>query len=253
MKNENPVDIITRREMEKYFGGEESALLERMREGAIILVDKPEGWTSFDVVNKIKKTFTIKKVGHTGTLDPMATGLLIICTARKTKEITIFVGLDKTYTGKIKLGESTASYDADTEVIEKKPFSHITNSMIRDAVSSMIGVIDQIPPMYSALKKHGKPLYKLARKGVEIDREPRRVTIHEFEIINSLLPWVPFRIRCSKGTYIRSIAHDLGHLVKTGGHLTELRRTDIGPYSVNDAVTVDQLNELRNRLNRKYV
>jgi len=253
MKNEHRVDILTSRDIEKCFGQGESAMLESMLQGATILVDKPESWTSFDVVNKIKKSFKIKKVGHTGTLDPMATGLLIISTAEKTKEIKIFVDLDKTYTGKIKLGESTASYDADTNVIERKPYSHITQSMIQDAVSSMTGVIAQIPPMYSALKKHGKPLYKLARKGIEIDREPRSVTIYEFEIIDSVIPWVTFRIRCSKGTYIRSIAHDLGTLLKTGGHLTELRRTAIGSHSVKDAVTVDQLNELRNRLRGNYV
>jgi tRNA pseudouridine55 synthase len=253
MKNEHQAGIVTRQDIEKCLDEDEFALLDRMSQGAIILVDKPKGWTSFDIVNKIKKSFKIKKVGHAGTLDPMATGLLIICTAGKTKEISLFVDLDKTYTGIIKLGESTASYDADTEVTEKKPFSHITEYIVRDTVSSMTGTIDQVPPMYSAVKKNGKPLYKLARKGVEIDRESRKVTIYEFEVTDVAIPFVTFRIRCSKGTYIRSIAHDFGSVLKTGGHLTELRRTAIGSFSVNNAVSVDQVNELRDRLKRKYV
>lgn len=252
MTGEISADIVGRSEIEKSFAEDEYVLLEKWNEGAIILIDKPQGWTSFDVVNKIKKTFRIKKVGHAGTLDPMATGLLIVCTAKKTKEIDSFVGLDKIYTGVVKLGETTPSYDAETDVIERKPFHHITESMLHDAVTSLTGVIDQTPPMFSAIKKNGKPLYKLARKGIEIERKPRSVIIHEFTITSIDLPYVSFRIRCSKGTYIRAIAYDLGDKLGAGGHLTELRRTAIGALSVDDAATIDQLNELIDRLKRKF-
>lgn len=253
MTSEIYTDVVRRSDIEKRSIEDETVLLELLNEGAIILIDKPQGWTSYDVVNKIKKTFRIKKVGHAGTLDPMATGLLIVCTARKTKEIGMFVGLDKTYTGNIKLGETTASYDAETEVIDRKPFRHITGSMLNDAVTSLTGVIDQLPPMYSAIKKNGKPLYKLARKGIEIKREPRRVMVHEFTVTGIDLPYVSFRIQCSKGTYIRAIANDIGGKLGAGGHLTELRRTAIGSYSVDDAVAIDQLKELGERLKRKHV
>ncbi len=226
---------------------------EKLSGGVVVLVDKPVGWTSFDVVNKIKKTFAIKKVGHAGTLDPMATGLLIVCTARKTKEIDSFVSLEKTYTGTIKLGETTASYDAETEVIDRKPIDTITPSMVIETTGYFIGEIEQLPPMYSAIKKNGKPLYKLARKGIEVKREPRRVSISEFSVTDINLPYVSFKITCSKGTYIRSIAHDFGQKLNTGGHLTDLRRIAIGPYTVDEAVTIELVNELKDRLKRKYV
>ncbi len=226
---------------------------EKLSGGVVVLVDKPVGWTSFDVVNKIKKTFAIKKVGHAGTLDPMATGLLIVCTARKTKEIDSFVSLEKTYTGTIKLGETTASYDAETEVIDRKPIDTITPSMVIETTGYFTGEIEQLPPMYSAIKKNGKPLYKLARKGIEVKREPRRVSISEFSVTDINLPYVSFKITCSKGTYIRSIAHDFGQKLNTGGHLTDLRRIAIGPYTVDEAVTIELVNELKDRLKRKYV
>ncbi len=253
MNTEHGVVVLQRSDIEKSFDDNEHALLSKLAAGAVILIDKPKGWTSFDVVNKIKKTFRIKKVGHAGTLDPMATGLLIICTGKKTKEINSFVGLDKRYTGSIKLGESTPSYDTETEVIERKPFDHVTESMIRDAAASVTGSIEQVPPMYSAIKKNGKPLYKLARKGIEVSRETRPVTIHEFDITTIDVPYVSFRIRCSKGTYIRTIAHDMGVKLNTGGHLTSLQRTGVGMFSVDDAVTIDHLNELKDRLKRKHV
>ncbi len=251
MTSESNTDIVGRTEIENSFGANESVLLENWNKGAVILIDKPYGWTSYDVVNKIKKTFRIKKVGHAGTLDPMATGLLIVCTAKKTKEIDSYVALDKTYTGTIKFGETTPSYDAETEVIERKPFHHITESMLHEAVTSLTGNVEQIPPMYSAVKKNGKPLYKLARKGVEIERKPRSVFIHEFNVTNIDLPYVSFRIQCSKGTYIRTIAYDLGSKLGAGGHLTELRRTAIGALTIDNAATIDQLNEFKDHLMRK--
>lgn len=253
MTPEQRTIVLTRYDIEQCFETGELSFADTLNEGAVILVDKPKEWTSFDVVNKIKRTFGIKKVGHAGTLDPMATGLLIVCTAAKTKIIDTFIGLDKTYTGIIKLGESTASYDAETDVIERKPYDHVTEAQLRDATESFTGDIDQIPPMYSALKKNGKPLYKLARKGIEVRRESRRVTVHTFELTNVALPYVSFRISCSKGTYIRSVAHDMGVILGTGGHLQELRRTAIGSFAVDNAVTVDHLNELKDRLKRKHV
>jgi len=246
-------DILTLDVLKKNIDVDPTIVEKELSGGVVILVDKPKEWTSFDVVNKIKRTFGIKKVGHAGTLDPIATGLLIVCTARKTKEIDSFVSLKKIYTGTIKLGESTASYDSETKVIEQKPVDWITPEMITEAAGKFTGEIEQMPPMYSAIKKNGKPLYKLARKGIEINREPRRVTIYEFTVTNIALPYVTFRIACSKGTYIRTIAHDLGQDLNTGGHLTELRRIAIGPYSVDDAVTIELINELKDRLKRKYV
>jgi tRNA pseudouridine55 synthase len=252
MKPEYHGDILTRADVDKYLTKNTFSFVERLREGAVILVDKPKGWTSFDVVNKIKKLFGIRKVGHAGTLDPLATGLLIVCTGTMTKEITRFITLDKSYKGCIKLGETTASYDADTDIIERKPFVQATEQKIRAAAELLTGSIEQIPPMYSAIKKNGKPLYKLARKGIEVERESRTVTVHEFEITRINLPFVSFRIRCSKGTYIRSIAHDIGRMLETGGHLIELRRTASGTLPVEDAVPIDHLDELKDRLKGKH-
>lgn len=253
MNIENSARVLKRSDLEKSTDAHDFILRNELTGGAVLLIDKPKDWTSFDVANKIRRTFRVKKVGHAGTLDPMATGLLIICTGIKTKEIDSFVGMDKTYTGRIKIGESTPSYDAETEVSERKPFEHVTELMIRDAAASMTGSIEQVPPMYSAIKKNGTPLYKLARRGIEIARKPRPVTIYDFDITEIDLPYVSFRIRCSKGTYIRAIAHDMGMKLDTGGHLTSLRRVGVGMFSVDDAVTIDQLNELKNRLIRKHM
>jgi len=246
-------DILTRDNFNLTADSDAIQLAERLGAGIILLIDKPGGWTSFDVVNKIKKTFRIKKVGHAGTLDPIATGLLIICTAKKTKEIDSFVNLNKLYTGIIKLGETTASYDTETEVLESKPYEHIIESSIYQTAESLTGVIEQVPPMYSAVKKNGKRLYKIARKGKEVERSPRTVTVSEFNINKIDLPFVSFEIRCSKGTYIRTLAHDMGQKLGTGGHITELRRTAIGSYSVENAVSIDQINELKDRLRRTFV
>ena len=211
--------------------------------GESILIDKDKGPTSFDVISKIRKVVGVKKVGHAGTLDPAATGLLIICTGKKTKEINLFQDLNKTYTGIISLGKSTPSMDAETEFIEDNDCSNITLQKVEAVKQKFIGSILQTPPMYSALKHKGKALYKYARKGVDVERAPREVTITKFEIKQFNNPDVHFKITCSKGTYIRVIADDFGKMLNVGGYLKELRRTEIGSYSVDDALTIKEFAE----------
>lgn len=211
--------------------------------GEAILIDKHSGITSFGIVNRLRRIIHVKKVGHAGTLDPRATGLLIICTGKKTKTISSFQDLPKVYSGIIKLGEKTSSMDSETEVIEKKSTDGISEDMIFAVRDKFIGDIEQIPPMYSALKHNGKALYKYARKGEEIMREPRKVKIYNFKITGINLPEIHFEIKCSKGTYIRSIANDLGDMLNCGGHLQELRREKIGDYSVEDALTLKEFED----------
>jgi tRNA pseudouridine55 synthase len=214
------------------------------KSGEVILIDKPFGWTSFKVVHIIRKITGAKKVGHAGTLDPLATGLLIVCTGKKTKEIIKYQEGEKTYTGIISLGKKTSSMDLETEVIEVKPFSGITNSDIERVKDSFLGEILQIPPMYSALKVKGKTLYNLARKGKIIKREPRKVQVSKFLIKNIKLPDIEFEITCSKGTYIRVIANDLGEKLGTVAVLSSLRRTNIGDYSVKNALKVEEFERI---------
>ncbi|MFS4454678.1 tRNA pseudouridine(55) synthase TruB [Maribacter sp. 2304DJ31-5] len=210
--------------------------------GQLLLIDKPLGWSSFQAVNKLKwairKKFGLKKIkiGHAGTLDPLATGLLLICTGKFTKKIPEFQGQVKEYTGTITLGATTPSYDLETEVDKTFPITHISETLIQDAASTFVGEIAQYPPVFSALKKDGKRLYEFAREGKEVEIKARKVTVHEFEITQITMPKIKFRVVCSKGTYIRSLAHDLGKTLKSGGHLSELRRTKIGDYNVNIAV-----------------
>ena len=213
------------------------------KEGQLLLIDKPLEWTSFQVVNKlrwhIRKTFNIKKikVGHAGTLDPLATGLLIICTGKFTKKITEYQAQTKEYTGTITLGATTPSYDLETEIDKTYSISHLTDSLIQETTKKFIGEIHQKPPIFSAIKKDGKRLYELARKGKTTEIESRKVTVFDFEITNINLPNVDFRIVCSKGTYIRSIANDFGNALNSGGHLSVLRRTKIGDFSVDKALS----------------
>ena len=214
------------------------------KEGQLILIDKEPNWTSFDVVNKIrssiKKKLNIKKikVGHAGTLDPLATGLLIICCGKMTKSIDEFSLMNKTYTGKFIIGSTTPSYDLETKPNVHYPVDHIDEKLIFKTTKKFIGKISQKPPMFSAVKKDGVRLYKLARKGQKIKRDKRDIVIDEFKITSVELPEISFSITCSKGTYIRSIAHDFGKELNSGAHLTELRRTKIGHYSVDDSVKV---------------
>ncbi len=212
--------------------------------GKVILIDKPLTWTSFQAVNKLKyvlkKKFNLPKrfkIGHAGTLDPLATGLLIICTGKFTKTINEIQAQEKEYTGTIKLGETTPSYDLETEVDKTFPTAHITEDLLKETLQQFSGEIMQKPPVFSAIKKDGKRLYEHARAGEEIEIEARKTTIYEFELTRIELPEVDFRVKCSKGTYIRSLAYDFGEALNSGGHLTALRRTKIGNYSVEDAVS----------------
>jgi len=214
---------------------------EDYKNGQVLLIDKPLEWTSFQVVNKlrwhIRQKFGIKKikVGHAGTLDPLATGLLIICTGKFTKKINEYQGQIKEYTGEFTLGATTPSYDLETEVNETFSIKHITEDLIYTTTKQFIGEIDQIPPIFSALKKEGKRLYELAREGKTTEINARKVNISEFEITKIELPKVNFRVVCSKGTYIRSLAYDFGKALNSGAHLSKLRRTKIGNFTVEGA------------------
>ncbi len=217
-----------------------SCSLQDFIDGETILIDKDPDWTSFDVVKKIRNTIRVKKVGHAGTLDPFATGLLIVCTGKSTKQIESYQGLDKLYSGTMVLGKRTNTMDTEGEIVEEKDFSGITEEMIYESAKEFIGRIEQIPPMFSAKKHKGKALYKYARKGVEIERKPVSVVINEFEIEKIELPEIKFRVKCSKGTYIRVLADDFGKKLGCGAYLKELRREAIGNYSVEDALKVDE-------------
>lgn len=214
-------------------------------EGKILLLDKPLDWTSFDVVNKIKyalkKPFPKLKIGHAGTLDPKATGLLIVCTGKFTKRITEIQDQFKVYTGSFFLGATTECYDTERPVNQTFDISHITEEDILQNVEQFRGVISQVPPAHSAIKVDGKNAYDLARKGKDVQLKSREVTIYEFEITAIDLPHIYFRIKCSKGTYIRSIAHDFGKALNNGAYLTSLRRENIGEYSVSDAWQIEDL------------
>lgn len=218
-------------------------------EGALFLVDKPPGWTSFDVVNKlryrIRKELGVKKfkVGHAGTLDPMATGLLNICVGRWTKRLSELEGLDKTYTGTIRFGATTPSFDAETDIDAHYPTDHLSLEGLRSAATRFTGAIEQIPPMYSAIKVDGQPLYKKARRGEVIEVQARPVHVHQFDLRDFTGSTVDFTIRCSKGTYIRSLANDLGAAAGSGAYLTALRRTEVGPYHIDDAWELEELLE----------
>ena len=220
--------------------------------GQLILIDKPLEWSSFQAVNAVKwairKRYQLKKikVGHAGTLDPLASGLLLICAGKFTKRIHEFQGMPKEYEGTITFGSSTPSYDLETEVDNVYPINHITHELIHKTKALFLGKIAQKPPIFSALKKDGKRMYEYAREGKELEIKARFVEILEFEILDINLPELRFRIKCSKGTYIRSIAHDFGKALNSGGHLSSLRRTKIGDYNVNKAVTPANFKEMMN-------
>ena len=221
--------------------------------GQVLLIDKPLHLTSFDVVNKlrwgIRKAFNIKKikVGHAGTLDPLATGLLVICTGKMTKQIDTFQGQEKEYTGTFVLGSSTPSYDLETEINATFPTDHITETLIYETAKQFKGDIEQFPPVFSAIKKEGKRLYQFARAGETVEIKPRMVNISEFEITNINGNHIEFRVVCSKGTYIRSLAHDFGKALNSGAHLSVLRRTKIGDFKVDTAQTPTEfLKEITN-------
>ncbi|MGC6431922.1 MAG: tRNA pseudouridine(55) synthase TruB [Jejuia sp.] len=213
--------------------------------GQVLLIDKPLNWTSFQVVNKlrweIRQAFNIKKikVGHAGTLDPLATGLLIICTGKKTKEISTYQAAVKEYTGTFVLGSTTPSFDLETAIDKTFPTQHISEELIHQTTQQFIGEIEQAPPVFSAIKKDGKRLYEFARAGENVEVKSRQITISEFQITKIEGLNVNFRVVCSKGTYIRSLANDFGKALDSGAHLSALRRTRIGDFSINQAISID--------------
>jgi tRNA pseudouridine55 synthase len=210
-------------------------------EGRVLLINKPYEWTSFDVVNKLRYRLKIKKVGHAGTLDPLATGLLIVCAGKMTKRIDEFMGMEKEYTGKFILGQSTPSHDLETEVTETGDISQLTEAQIIEATKPFTGLISQLPPIHSAIRVGGKRAYEFARQGKSLELQPRNVEVSVFEITSIQLPAVSFRIVCSKGTYIRSIARDYGNALGVGAYMAELCRTRIGPYRLDDAIGIDDV------------
>jgi len=218
-------------------------------DGEMLLIDKPVNWTSFDVVKSlrvfIKKTYNLKKVkvGHAGTLDPLANGLIILCTGKLTKQIDEFQGMDKVYVGQMTLGATTPSYDKETEPNHFFPVENIQREDLEKASLKFKGEIEQVPPVFSAIKIAGKRAYKYARKNQEVQINARKVTIHQFDLLNFTPPFLEFSVKCSKGTYIRSLVHDFGKALDNGAYLSGLRRTKIGKYSVNEAVTIDTLKE----------
>ena len=212
-------------------------------EGRVLLIDKPLHWTSFDVVRKLRNILHIKKIGHAGTLDPLATGLLIVCTGKFTKRINEFMAQTKEYTGTITLGAVTLTYDLESEPENFQSTNSITIETIREAALQLTGPILQVPPAHSAIKVNGKRVYELARQGKEVKLEPRPVTIYTFDILSFEKDVVQFRVSCSTGTYIRSLANDLGRIVGCGGYLSSLRRTKIGEFTVNEAQSMEAFEE----------
>lgn len=208
-------------------------------EGAVLLIDKPLEWTSFDAVRKVRNLIRIKKVGHAGTLDPLASGLLIICTGKFTKQINAYMAKEKEYTGTFTIGAITPTYDLESEPTDFKPYDHLTIFDMEAATHQFTGDILQVPPAHSAIKKDGKRVYELARRGIDVKLDPRPVTISSFEIDATRLPEISFRVVCSTGTYIRSLAHDFGQALGCGAYLSSLRRTRIGDFSVEDALTIE--------------
>ena len=223
---------------------------EKFINGEVILIDKPLNWTSFQVVNKIrwiiKNTFGLKKikVGHAGTLDPLASGLLILCTGKMTKQIEQFMGQEKEYVGTISLGATTPSYDLETEINQYFPTEHIDKELLENTLSKFTGTIDQKPPVFSALKKGGKRLYEFAREGLNIDVPSRKVVIRNFEITQIKFPEIDFKVNCSKGTYIRSLVYDYGKSINSGAYLSALRRTKIGEFSIENAIQMEDFENL---------
>ncbi len=209
-------------------------------EGKVLLINKPLKWTSFDVVRKVRNLVKIKKVGHAGTLDPLATGLLIICTGKFTKRINEFMAQEKEYTGSFTLGATTPTYDLESEPVNLKPFDHLTNEEIKKATALFTGEIMQVPPAHSAIKQQGKRVYELARQGKEVVLEPRKLLIREFEITDISLPVVSFRVVCSTGTYIRSLAQDFGQILGCGAYLSSLCRTRIGTFKNENAMSMEE-------------
>ncbi len=217
-----------------------------IEEGEVFLIDKPLNYTSFQVVKKLRNILKNKfnlnklKVGHAGTLDPLASGLLIICTGRMTKQISDFQNLDKEYVGTMSIGSTTPSYDLETKIDRTFSTDHINENLLNKIKDNFIGTIDQVPPIFSAVKKNGKRLYKYAREGKNIDIKSKKVTINKFDLKHIYIPKIDFEVNCSKGTYIRSLINDFGRDLNSGAHLVSLRRTKIGSFSINNSITIDE-------------
>jgi tRNA pseudouridine55 synthase len=209
-------------------------------EGRVLLIDKPLEWTSFDVVRKIRNLIKIKKVGHAGTLDPLATGLLIVCTGKFTKKINEYMAQEKVYTGTITLGAVTPTYDLESEPQNFKPIEGITKELINETTQKFTGEILQTPPIHSAIKQKGKPVYLMARKGIDVVLEPRKITIKEFKITSIEMPVISFKVVCTTGTYIRSLSNDFGASLGCGGYLSKLRRTGIGNFKIENAINMEE-------------
>lgn len=219
-------------------------------EGELILIDKPYTWTSFDVVKKLKWACKFKKIGHAGTLDPLATGLLILCTGKKTKQIDFYQAQEKEYEGTLVLGKTTPSVDLETDFNQEFPIEHLQVSDLQQAAKQLTGTLQQLPPIYSAVRVEGERLYKKARRGESIELKPREVVVSIFEINTDLFPEISFRIVCSKGTYIRSLVHDFGQLLQSGAYLASLRRTRIGEYKLSETFQLaDFIEKKRTELN----
>ena len=216
------------------------AIQQTFLDGKVLLIDKPLHWTSFDVVRKLRSLLQVKKIGHAGTLDPLATGLLIVCTGKFTKKINEFMSQEKEYTGTITLGAVTPTYDLESLPEQQKDFLFVTTALLQKATLPFIGDIEQLPPVYSAIKKDGVALYELARRGVEVKTEPRKININKFEITNIALPVIDFKVICSTGTYIRSLANDYGAALGCGAYLSSLRRTRIGEFTADKAIAMEQ-------------
>lgn len=216
--------------------------------GEILLVNKPARWSSFDVVKKLRNLFHIKRIGHAGTLDPRATGLLILCTGAKTKEIERFKEMEKEYEGVMELGARTKSFDAESEIVERRTLVGVTEESLRQLFSKFLGKQLQVPPPYSAVKHKGKPLYKYARKGKTVQIKPKEILISEFEPLAIQFPEVRFRVVCSKGTYIRRLVDDVGQTLGCGAYLKALIRTRIGEFRLNDALTIDEFIQLQHNV-----
>lgn len=236
-QQENGESVSKRIQLPKILISEEAKFF--FEQGQVLLIDKPLHWTSFDVVRKIRSTLKIKKVGHAGTLDPLATGLLIVCTGKFTKKINEYMAQVKEYTGSFTLGATTPTFDKESNPENFKPYEQITEAEIKKATLKFLGKIQQYPPIYSAIKKEGVALYELARRGEEVELKARAIEINEFEITGIKLPVISFRVVCGTGTYIRSLANDIGYVLGCGAYLSELRRTKIGEMNVNDGKTME--------------
>lgn len=220
-------------------------------EGKVLLINKPLHWTSFDVVRKIRSTIRIKKVGHAGTLDPLATGLLIVCTGKFTKKINEYMAREKEYTGSFTLGATTPTYDLESEPENFKDYHHITEDKLHELTQQFIGQIQQVPPAHSAIKQAGKPVYEMARKGIAVKLEPRTLFIKAFTITGVELPKVYFKVVCSTGTYIRSLAHDYGNALGCGAYLSGLCRTRTGEFTLEDAMSMEAFQQIAETLKQQ--